>query len=699
MNFQLLAIALARALRPFTFAFHSEDGIRGFVAELGWLLPTVPPSLKGLGESLLQLNASLADYIVAQSAREFSENESSDLHNEQLQVATDLALAMVQLHTLPGKLRAELPADFVAATHIDEEFESRLFDWLIAIELFQRAALSYCFLRVAGIIEVTDREADAARFQPAFKHHQIHWSRLRQIFDPASLAKDVYGWGTPDLDTVRFFNELVPLSFALGMPGEFRFAAPAFTQRTTPSANPDGEPLPQFWLPVAQTDQLKVFVVLASLAQENAQEPGALALGLVPSTAGELAIELDGQLDLTVKTSAQIGTGVAMILRPDRAPDILLDMNGPTGNALTSGSIAATLRWKAAEEGEPDGNSEVETGITARSVSFTLGAEVTSNDRDVYGEIAIDEGKLIVAPPADDGLLKSVLPEKGLVAPFSLGLRWSKDGLHFRGSAGLAATIPISLSLGPVRLQALGFALNVDKETLTAAAALTASVELGPITVTVEQVGLSFKGKATRGNLGPVDVEIGFKPPTGAGLAISAPLVQGGGALRFDPQKGEYSGLLELSIAEKISVKGFALLSTRMPGGGKGFSLVVIIFVEGFTPIQLGFGFALTGIGGLLAINRTFDEEALAQRAQEPHARQRHVSRRSRSQRAADSQQPQPSLSACAGSSSVWPNGPDSPGARPPLITAEIALVLEFGARRRLLILGQVRSILAAAGS
>ena len=48
-----------------------------------------------------------------------------------------------------------------------------------------------------------------------------------------------------------------------------------------------------------------------------------------------------------------------------------------------------------------------------------------------------------------------------------------------------------------------------------------------------------------------------------------------------------------------------------MPDGAKGFSLVVIIFAEGFAPIQLGFGFALTGIGGLLAINRTFDEEAL----------------------------------------------------------------------------------------
>src|SRR6185436_17175159 len=66
-----------------------------------------------------------------------------------------------------------------------------------------------------------------------------------------------------------------------------------------------------------------------------------------------------------------------------------------------------------------------------------------------------------------------------------------------------------------------------------------------------------------------------------------------------------------LRIAEKISVTAIGLLTTRMPDGSKGYSLVIIIFVEGFTPIQLGFGFSLTAIGGLLAINRTFDKNVL----------------------------------------------------------------------------------------
>src|SRR6185312_1892946 len=111
--------------------------------------------------------------------------------------------------------------------------------------------------------------------------------------------------------------------------------------------------------------------------------------------------------------------------------------------------------------------------------------------------------------------------------------------------------------------------------------------------------------------LGPVDLDISFKPPTGLGVVIDASVVVGGGFLRFDPEKGEYSGVMQLEIAETIAVKAIGLLTTRMPGGAKGYSLMVIITAEGFAPIQLGYGFVLTGIGGLLAINRTFDEAAL----------------------------------------------------------------------------------------
>ena len=136
------------------------------------------------------------------------------------------------------------------------------------------------------------------------------------------------------------------------------------------------------------------------------------------------------------------------------------------------------------------------------------------------------------------------------------------------------------------------------------------------------------------------------------------------GFLSFDVAKGEYSGAMFLEFQGGIAVKAFGLLTTRMPDGGKGYSLVVIISAEGFTPIQLGFGFTLTGIGGLLAINRTFDEDGAARRAQESHAGQRDVPERSDPQRAPDPQQSEQGLP--AGRAAIICSGRwcRSPGAR-----------------------------------
>ena len=47
---------------------------------------------------------------------------------------------------------------------------------------------------------------------------------------------------------------------------------------------------------------------------------------------------------------------------------------------------------------------------------------------------------------------------------------------------------------------------------------------------------------------------------------IDASVVVGGGFLRFDHEKEEYSGILQLEIAEKIAVKAIGILTTRMPG-------------------------------------------------------------------------------------------------------------------------------------
>ena len=48
-----------------------------------------------------------------------------------------------------------------------------------------------------------------------------------------------------------------------------------------------------------------------------------------------------------------------------------------------------------------------------------------------------------------------------------------------------------------------------------------------------------------------------------------------------------------------------------MPDGSPGFSLLIVITAEFGSGIQLGFGFVLVGVGGLLGLNRTMNLQAL----------------------------------------------------------------------------------------
>jgi uncharacterized protein DUF6603 len=138
---------------------------------------------------------------------------------------------------------------------------------------------------------------------------------------------------------------------------------------------------------------------------------------------------------------------------------------------------------------------------------------------------------------------------------------------------------------------------------LVLTAGITARVELPPVKVVVEDISLRREVDfASCGNRGIANLDLGFKPPNGLGIAMDAPAVVGGGYLFFDSQKEAYSGILQLDVAETIAVKAIGLLSRRIPGSSKSFSLEVIMSAQGFAPIQPAFGFTLTGIGGVLGV-------------------------------------------------------------------------------------------------
>ena len=66
-----------------------------------------------------------------------------------------------------------------------------------------------------------------------------------------------------------------------------------------------------------------------------------------------------------------------------------------------------------------------------------------------------------------------------------------------------------------------------------------------------------------------------------------------------------------MTIQNKIIVKAIGIIQTHLPDGKPGYSFLLIISAE-FPAIQLGLGFSLTGVGGLIGINRGIELTKLA---------------------------------------------------------------------------------------
>ena len=319
----------------------------------------------------------------------------------------------------------------------------------------------------------------------------------------------------------------------------------------------------------------------------------------------------------------------------------------------------------------------IETALSETRHSLSVSADIASLS-------------LIVSPGDGDGFLAAVIPAQGLHAAFGGGIAWSNDtGLTLRGSAGLDTDIPVGASFAGVTVSRVHLGIHAGDGAVTAEASAALGLSIGPVDVAVERVGLRSMLTFTDGNLGPAELDIGFKPPSGLALTVEAGPVTGGGALMFDPDRGLYAGEMHLRF-EQISVRAVGLLTT----GRSGYSLLVLVSAQ-FPPVQLGLGFMLVGVGGLLGIHRTVAVEPLR------------AGLRAGSLGAVLSP-PDPKANPAqlvASLAGLLPPAAGrhvfAPTARivwgsPPLITIDLALVLELPSPVRLVALGRMRALLPA---
>lgn len=248
------------------------------------------------------------------------------------------------------------------------------------------------------------------------------------------------------------------------------------------------------------------------------------------------------------------------------------------------------------------------TDGTHFSIGELSGGIVLKNDAPQV-EFDLKDSKLVLKI-GDDSLLSSVMGD-AIEVKLSFGLIADSAGLRLRDGTGLKATIPLEkIPNSPVQIPFLYFDLikGPDLNQIDIEIAGSFQVAIGPFAGSIDRLGtkLNLGNMLGGGGADPL-ARWGLKPPSGAGLSIDAGVIKGGGFLLFDPDRGEYGGVLDIKLMQ-IGVKAIGLLSTKNPGG---WSLLLIITAQ-LPPIQLGFGFTMTGIGGLLGVQHTINTQALS---------------------------------------------------------------------------------------
>ena len=204
-----------------------------------------------------------------------------------------------------------------------------------------------------------------------------------------------------------------------------------------------------------------------------------------------------------------------------------------------------------------------------------------------------------------DKLLEKIIPKQAVTAD-SEGVAITIDtakGITFGDGPNKRLVLPVRVAWPGIELREFAIeqpAINNVDVNNRVNVVFTVAGKLGDVfAVVVEGGGISIRW--VDGGAPSVTPKI----PSGAGLRIATPIVTGGGYLRYDEAKSEYGGVFQLEIA-KIGVTAIGLIGTNP------FNLVIVIGVRFAPKIELGYGFTLNGLGGILAIERTLDSLALA---------------------------------------------------------------------------------------
>lgn len=459
----------------------------------------------------------------------------------------------------------------------------RLIDFSV-INLLQTQAPRLAFLlRLLGLLDWRVVQASGSPNATRYIQKDVRLDRLGDLFqDPATHFANVYGWGTPSFDpslimqaATVFFPRESSLQFGTTGADAFLQIGPALWSRDS-SVSPPG--------------------LLLDISK-----------GL--SKTFDDRVELSPDWGVDFKTDLAVSGGIVFHLQPP------FNLSATPKAGTVSGAVSFTFnRNSSASPVTIIGGNDL-LQLTASNLGaggeLTVGASTATGisiDPDVFAEFK--QLTLFLGTQDSDSFLGSLLGNTNIKGAFDVSLEWRlQEGLVIKAAGGLQVAIPVHQQLGIATLDTIYLILNINPDaSLSLEASAAVSGQLGPLTASVDRVGVLLGIGFSQGaeqNFGPVDLSLNFKPPSGVGLAVNGGVVQGGGFLSFDSAHGQYVGAVQLVFSDFLGLQALGLITTKMPDGSKGFSLLILITVDFGAGIQLGFGFTLLAVGGLLALNRS----------------------------------------------------------------------------------------------
>jgi hypothetical protein len=601
---ELLARHVARAFEPLEGAFANLPAFQRLCGDLGYRVSELPPAYAAVAGPAGALLGEL---------RALPDDASAEQVTGLLARIVDLHQALRSLATTPAGVAAEDASDFLA------DFAGQLLEFLVVEYLARHQSVAFNLLEAIGAI--ASERLPSTPTRPRVWRRRFSAEGLRTTLrDPVSILERVYGWRTQQLDFGKLSRHVVEALSALGLEGvQLQGMEPDLALGLV---GPDGalqqRLRPSIHIPVFHRDfgdfLLEIGFAIHDLPATLTKPAGLAVEPLLPPGLAEvggasLEVPLGDRVVLAIRAGTDLGSKLAIVLRPD---ELSIRFPFAPGESLPQAGAAASFRYTHPEPFALLG-AAAGTRLELQHLTAEIALDRRSGAVDVRAGVTANDLALVLAPGELDAFLGDLLggAEKRLAVP--LGIGWSNtEGLSFRGGVGFSATLAPNLQIGPVRLREVEVRLGATSDTgtpdLVASARATLDGELGPVTFSVQGVGLELGVVFDEGNLGPLHAEVGYRAPDGVGLRIDGEVVRGGGFLAFDSERGRYLGAVELSIAN-VSVKGLGLLTTREVGG---FSLLLVISSE-FEPIPLGYGFTLRGVGGLVGIRRRVALDALRQ--------------------------------------------------------------------------------------